>query len=238
MLDSDLVSKTRAFVAESLRAQEGSHDWWHVERVWRNAIEIHLVEGGDRLLIELAALLHDIADRKHHGGDEKIGPHRAKEWLLSCGAEPVVADKVAAIISAMGYGGPDGEESLINIEHAIVQDADRLDAMGAIGIGRAFTFGGHFGRQMHDPTCPPNLAMDKASYRGSQSNTLNHFFEKLLHLKDRMATRMGRELAAKRHEFMVSYVREFLREWGGEEDGNNELQRKILERFATMRGGD
>jgi uncharacterized protein len=230
---TELICRTREYVRETANNRDGSHDWWHVERVWQNALQIHAVEGGDRRTIELAALLHDIADYKYHHGDETAGPRRARKWLLSCGAPDALAEEVSHIISFLNFGGPKGSERRESLEHAIVQDADRLDALGALGIGRAFSFGGHLGRPMYAPDIRPNLEMDKQQYRASKSPTLNHFFEKLFHLRERMLTPTGRRLAEDRHQCMVEFVREFLLELGETEGEHRRELLELLDRFSA-----
>lgn len=208
-----IIRDTAAHVRRRLHGAEPGHDWWHTYRVWSHAKRLQEREGGDRELIELAALLHDIDDYKFRDGDVQVGPEAAARWLSSRGYPADRAAEVARIIGAMHFEGPAGEEVAESLEHAVVQDADRLDALGAIGVARAFSFGGHFGREMLDPEVLPDLAMTASEYRGSRGSTINHCFEKLLLLQERMLTETGRELAARRHRFVVRFVREFLEEF-------------------------
>ena len=208
-----LISLTEAHVRHVLGSAEAGHNWWHAERVRRNAIAIHAAEGGLREVIELAALLHAIADHKFYGGDEAIGPATANQWLLNNGAAPDLASSVAEVIRGINYKGPKESERAFSLEHAVVQDADRLDAIGAIGIARTFAFGGYFKRQFFDPGNLPNLEMDAKQYRHSESTTINHFFEKLLLLQERMLTGTGKNMARERHARMRQFLRLFFEEW-------------------------
>ncbi|MTD43439.1 HD domain-containing protein [Conexibacter sp. W3-3-2] len=209
-----------AAAAAHIRAQsvgEGSgHDWWHVHRVWQNARLIARGEDVDPVVVELAALLHDIADWKFHDGDLDAGPRAARAWLLDAGAEPALADRVADIVGRVSYKGAGVPDDMPSLEGRVVQDADRLDAMGAIGIGRAFAYGGHAGRLMYDPDDPPVRHDTAEAYVSSSGATLNHFPEKLLLLRDRMHTATGRRIADERHAYMEAFVERFLGEWQGE----------------------
>jgi uncharacterized protein len=202
MSDSDLISRTAAYVRQTLAA-DSSHDWFHVERVWRNSQAIGQEEGADLTVVELAALLHDIADWKFHGGDEAIGPRMAREWMASQHVPAETIEHVCDIIAKLSFKGAGVKTDMPSLEGAIVQDADRLDAIGAIGVARAFSYGGHAGR---------------AIYKNNKGPTINHFYEKLLLLKDRMNTRTGRRLAAQRHEFMEQFLAQFFAEWGVEQE--------------------
>lgn len=240
-----LIAKTAEWVRTRCQA-EGSHDWFHVERVWklaRRLLELETREGAvpiagsaaaplpDRLVVELAALLHDIADAKYHGGDENEGPRLAREWLeglagsgaaagatadAPCG--PAQINQIVRIIATMSFRhGLDGfEPDPANRNFAIVRDADRLDAMGAIGIARAFAYGGSRGRALHDPEARPEQFGSREAYLASGGSSLNHFYEKLLLLKDGMLTASGRILAEERHSYMEKFVERFLKEWEGE----------------------
>lgn len=201
---------------ERLGGDSSGHDWWHIHRVRNNAVTIAKVEGADVALCELAALLHDIADWKFHGGDDTAGPRAAREWLTANGVEAPTIDRVCEIIAGVSFKGAGVATDMSNLEGRCVQDADRLDAIGAIGIARAFAFGGHFGRLMYDPDHPPELHASFAAYKTKSGPTINHFYEKLLLLKDRMQTETGRRLAAERHAFMETYLARFLAEWNGE----------------------
>lgn len=212
---SRLIERTAAFIRERLKDDSSGHDWWHIDRVRRNAIFLAQAEGADVELCELAALLHDIADWKFHGGDEQAGPNAAREWLRSQQVEESMIHRVCEIIAGVTYKGAGIETPMFTLEGRCVQDADRLDALGAIGIARAFAFGGHFGRLMYDPKHPPELHADFAAYKSKSGPTINHFYEKLLLLKDRMQTETGRRLAAERHQFLEAFLRQFFAEWKG-----------------------
>ena len=217
MHNDGLVERTAAHM-RGLMGQEGSgHDWWHIYRVWRLAVEIARAEGGDLEVVELAALLHDIADWKFHGGDEQIGSQRARQWLESLGAEERIVSAVEEIVLHISYKGAGVQEyTAMPLEGKIVQDADRLDAIGAIGIARAFAYGGHAGRLIHDPEAAVTLHQSATAYHNSGSPTINHFYEKLLLLKDRINTPTARRMAEHRHRVMEDYLEEFYAEWDGQ----------------------
>ena len=209
-----LVEKTAAH-AERVLGQEGTgHDWLHVRRVWLNARRVGRAEGADLFVVELAALLHDIADWKFHGGDLSAGPKAARRWLLSLGAGAGTAERVARVVAQVSYKGAKVADSADSLEAAVVQDADRLDALGAVGIARTFAYGGSKGRAIYDPAVKPVLHASSKAYSTSTAPTLNHFYEKLLLLKGRMKTRTGRRLAAERHRFMELFLRRFYAETG------------------------
>jgi len=210
-----IVEKCASFVRKELEQGEKGHDWWHIERVRRNACQIAATEPADLFVVELAALLHDIADSKFHDGDEEIGPERATRFLNSLQVEPSVTEHVAAIIRNISFKGGNQVSDFTSAELQVVQDADRLDAMGAIGIARAFHYGGFKNRLLYDPAVLPNLKMTKEEYKQSDAPTINHFYEKLLLLKDRMNTPTGKALAGQRHLFMEQFLAEFEREWQG-----------------------
>ncbi|HEX9981499.1 MAG TPA: HD domain-containing protein [Flavobacterium sp.] len=217
MTTSDIVRDTISFVKAELRDAEGGHDWFHIERVWKNALLIAKDEDCDLLVVELAALLHDIADSKFHNGDETIGPEKARNFLEAAQIDPATVDHVVNIIGNMSFKGGNFTVAFQSKELDIVRDADRLDAIGAIGIARAFNYGGFKGRKLYDPEITPVTNMDKEAYKASVSPTINHFYEKLLLLKDRMRTKTGKELAEKRHRFMDAFLSEFYAEWNGEQ---------------------
>ena len=208
----EIVQKTTEFVRDELKDAEGGHDWWHIHRVWINAKRIAATEDGNLLTVELAALLHDIADSKFHGGDEEIGPEIAGNFLRSIYADEEIVMHVQQIIRHISFKSGFDQLSFHSKELAIVQDADRLDAIGAIGIARAFSYGGFTGREIYNPDIQPNLNMTKAEYKDSSAPTINHFYEKLLLLKDKMNTATGRQLAAQRHVFMEDYLKQFYAE--------------------------
>lgn len=189
---------------------ESGHDWSHVHRVWSTALKIARHEGGDKMVISLAALLHDIADHKFNHGDLDASGQAARNWLSEIKIDPRVAEKVADIVDKISFKGAATKGKMATIEGMIVQDADRLDAIGAIGIARAFSYGGFLNRKMYDPDIP--LIINDPN--SGASTTINHFYEKLLLLKDGMHTSMAKEMAEKRHVLMKVYIEEFLREWG------------------------
>ncbi|MUP45209.1 HD domain-containing protein [Gramella sp. BOM4] len=215
-MSQELINKTAEFVKKSLQNAEGGHDWFHTERVWKNARHIAEGEEADSLVVELAALLHDIADSKFHDGDESVGPRVASEFLKSEEVDPEIIDHVVKIIENVSFKGGNTKRSISSKELDIVQDADRLDAIGAIGIARTFNYGGFKGRALHDPEIEPKMDMTKEEYKASKAPTINHFYEKLLLLKDRMNTETARRIAADRHTFMLEYLNQFYAEWKGE----------------------
>jgi uncharacterized protein len=216
MEKQEIIEATIQHVKDTLKEAEGGHDWWHIHRVWKTAQLIAAAEHADELVVSLGALLHDIADSKFHNGDETIGPRMARKWLESLGAEEPTIQHVENIISHISFKGGNHQQAFRSKELDIVQDADRLDALGAIGIARAFNYGGFKNRPMHDPAVPPNLSMNKEQYKTSTAPTINHFYEKLLLLKDRMNTVTGKNLAIQRHEFMEMYLKQFYYEWNAE----------------------
>lgn len=216
MNQDQLINNTKSFVKESLSSAEGGHDWFHTERVLNNALLINRKEAANELIIILGALLHDIADSKFHNGDETIGPRTARKFLKEQGAEEEVILHVQRIIENISYKGGNEQQHFRSPELDILQDADRLDALGAIGIARTFNYGGYKGRPLYDPAIEPNLKMTKEEYKASNAPTINHFYEKLLLLKERMNTKTGREIARDRHLFMEDYLKRFYAEWHGE----------------------
>jgi uncharacterized protein len=217
MMNEDaLIERTIDFVKYELQNAEGGHDWWHIERVYKNAIHIAQSESANLLVIKLAALLHDIADAKFYDGDENIGPEKAKQFLESLMVEKEVINHVVNIIRHISFKGGNFKNDFYSNELAIVQDADRLDALGAIGIARAFNYGGFANRKIYDPEVPPDLKMSKEAYKKSTAPTINHFYEKLLLLKTKMNTATGKKIAAERHLYMEKFLEEFYAEWNGE----------------------
>ncbi|WP_317173321.1 HD domain-containing protein [Hymenobacter armeniacus] len=213
----DLITKTAAFVEEKFTGEGSGHDWAHIRRVWLMAR--HLAQespAADAEVTELAALLHDIADWKFHGGDYEAGPRAAREWLQTQGAAEALIARVETIIREVSFKGLGVATPVSSVEAALVQDADRLDAIGAVGIARAFAYGGHKGRALHDPAVAPVAHDSFASYQQNTAPTLNHFYEKLLHLKDRMHTAAGKAVAEQRHAYMEGFVAQFLAEWDGQ----------------------
>ncbi len=216
MTHSEIIQTTVAFVKKTLVNAEGGHDWWHIQRVWNNAKNISNTEGGNLLIVELAALLHDIADAKFHDGDEEIGPRMATAFFKNLSIDEEVIHHVEQIIRNISFKGGNFEKSFHSQELAIVQDADRLDAIGAIGIARTFNYGGFKNREMHNPSVKPHLSMTKEEYKASNAPTINHFYEKLLLLKDKMNTPKGKEMAEQRHQYMEAFLEQFYAEWEGE----------------------
>jgi uncharacterized protein len=217
MNEKELIASTVAFVQETLTEAEGGHDWFHIERVWHNAQLLLQAESEvDNLVVELGALLHDIADPKFHDGDESVGPEMARTFLLSQGVDTSVIGHVVKIIEHVSFKNSIDGQKWSSPELEVVQDADRLDALGAIGIARTFNYGGHAGRALYDPAIEPNLNMTKEEYKNSTAPTLNHFYEKVFLLKDRINTEAGKKLAKERHQYMVQFVDRFKAEWRGE----------------------
>ncbi|MGA8853001.1 MAG: HD domain-containing protein [Christiangramia sp.] len=216
MPENTLIGNTINFVKKTLDGAEGGHDWFHIERVLNNSRHIAKGEKADLQIVELGALLHDIADSKFHGGDESVGPKVAAEFLRSQEVPKDTIDHVVKIIENISFKGGNTNQKFTSAELDIVQDADRLDAIGAIGIARCFNYGGFKGRALYDPEIEPKLNMTKEEYKASKAPTINHFYEKLLLLKDRMNTATGRRIAADRHAFMVGYLDQFYAEWNGE----------------------
>ncbi len=208
-----MIPTTITFVQETLRGAEAGHDWFHTERVWKLSKFIAEKEGGNLLVVELAALLHDIADPKFHEGDEELALHISKNFLESQNISPEVIDQVLFIIKNMSFKNRGEVPKEVSLEMKIVQDADRLDAIGAIGIARTFNFGGFQNNPMYDPEIQPNLNFKKKEYKKNNGTTINHFYEKLLLLKDMMNTETARKLAEKRHQFMLDFLDQFYREW-------------------------
>jgi len=216
MNKQSIIENTIAFVKHRLSDAEGGHDWFHIQRVYNNARHIAADEHADAFVVALGALLHDIADSKFHNGDEKLGPRVSREFLQQQQVQPEVIEHVASIIENVSFKGGNVSRNFHSIELDIVQDADRLDALGAIGIARTFNYGGFKGRPLFDPSIPPNLNMSKEEYKASNAPTINHFYEKLLLLKDRMNTDSGRRMAEERHYFMEKFLEQFYKEWQGE----------------------
>lgn len=207
------LTKTIAFVKEQLDQAEGGHDWFHTERVYKNALHISKNEHVNLEVVQLGALLHDIADSKFHEGDETIGPKVARQFLVSINVDSSVIEHVIKIIENISFKGGNEAQKFSSPELDVVQDADRLDALGAIGIARTFNYGGFKNRPLFNPDILPNLKMSNADYKASDAPTINHFYEKLLLLKERMNTKTGRKIAERRHQFMEQYLEQFYAEW-------------------------
>jgi len=214
MNDNLIIEQTMSFVQNSLRGAEGGHDWWHIHRVWTNAKKIAKEEEVDTLVVELGALLHDIADAKFYDGNEDIGPKKAKEYLLATTLESDKISHIIKIIENISFKNSLGDIRFKSLELDVVQDADRLDAIGAIGIARAFNYGGFKNREIFNPGIFPKLNMTKEEYKSSNAPTINHFYEKLLLLTEKMNTITGKRLAQKRHEYMHKYLNQFYSEVG------------------------
>jgi uncharacterized protein len=211
---SALVERVAEHIKARFLLESSGHDWYHIERVWKLSRQLAVAEGADREIAELAALVHDIADWKFHAGDETIGPREAERLLVQEGAPPELVAPVVDIVAGISYKGAGVSTAMKTLEGQCVQDADRLDAMGAIGIARCFAYGGHAGRLLHAPELAPVLHATAAAYKAAKGTSLNHFYEKLFLLKARMNTASGRGLAERRHQFMEDFVSQFLAEWG------------------------
>ncbi|UII81394.1 HD domain-containing protein [Flagellimonas sp. CMM7] len=215
MSHSPLIQKTISFVKETLKNAEGGHDWFHIERVFNTTKLISEHEKVDVLVTQLAALLHDIADPKFYNGDESVGPRMALDFLNTQEVNEETIDHVINIIKHMSFKNSleKNQKVFSSIELKVVQDADRLDAIGAIGIARAFNYGGFKNRGLYDPEISPKLNMSKEEYKKSNTPTINHFYEKLLLLKDKMNTKTGKKLAEERHQYMLGFLNQFYSEW-------------------------
>ncbi|MFN8384462.1 MAG: HD domain-containing protein [Anaerolineales bacterium] len=222
MNQQDIIQKTAEYIKQEFSDDSSGHDWWHIYRVWKNAITICKHENADRFVVELAALLHDLDDWKfNESGDET--PLRARAWLESCSVDISIAETVCEVIKHISYKGAGVENKMKSLEGLIVQDADRLDAIGAIGIGRAFAYGGYKNRMMYDPDSPPQMHASFEEYKNSKSATINHFYEKLLLLKDMMNTKSAKQIAEQRHEVMLRFLDQFMNEWEGKDVSNSHL---------------
>jgi uncharacterized protein len=210
------IEKTQEYVKKELQG-ESSHDWWHILRVYNLGKKIAREEGAELFIVETATLLHDIADWKFHDGDENIGPQKAYDWLIKQEIEEEEAEHVKEIIQTMSFKGAGFKTSMKTLEGKVVQDADRLDAIGAIGIARTFAYGGLKNREIYNPDQPPATHQTKEEYMSNESHTINHFHEKLLLLKDLMNTETAKKIAEHRHSYMQLFLREFHREWNGED---------------------
>lgn len=211
-----IIDKTILFVKTKLEQAEGGHDWFHIERVYKNALLIAQEEACDLTVVKLGALLHDIADSKFHNGDETIGPKTARAFLEAENVDEATIVHVVNIIENISFKGGNFERTFSSKELEIVQDADRLDAIGAIGIARCFNYGGFKNRALYNPAIPPKFGMSKEEYKTNDSPTINHFYEKLLLLKDKMNTPTGKKIAEARHRFMENFLSQFYAEWEGE----------------------
>ncbi|WP_162053107.1 HD domain-containing protein [Pontibacter pamirensis] len=212
----EIIAATAGYVKDLLSGEGSGHDWWHIYRVWNNAKSIAAHENVNMYVVELTALLHDIGDHKFHNGDESVGPRMAREWLQHHEVEAETTDHVCDIIKALSFKGAGTSSSMPTTEGCVVQDADRLDAIGAIGIARTFAYGGHKNRELYNPHIKPELHDSFEKYKASTAPTINHFYEKLLLLKDRMHTETAKRLAEERHQYMEGFLNQFYAEWEGE----------------------
>jgi uncharacterized protein len=211
---AEIIQETAEYVKSEFQNDSSGHDWWHIHRVWKNAVQIARIEGAELFTVELAALLHDLDDWKLSPTAGDI-PERAAAWLRKMGVRATISEHVCAIITQLSFKGAGVENKISTLEGRIVQDADRLDAIGAVGIARAFAYGGHKGRAMYDPEQPPVMHQSFEQYKNSRSASLNHFYEKLFLLKDLMNTPTARRIADERHAYMEGFVARFLLEWEG-----------------------
>lgn len=220
MNQDEIIQRTAEYIKQEFSDDSSGHDWWHIYRVWKTSIALCEIEHADPFIVQLAALLHDLDDWKFNNtGDET--PLRANAWLDSCGVDPVITQAVCDIIARISYKGAGVENKMDSLEGMIVQDADRLDAIGAIGIARAFAYGGYKGRPLYDPASPPQMHASFEEYKNSKSATINHFHEKLLLLKDRMNTPAAKKIAERRHDVMVKFLDQFMKEWEGHDVNDN-----------------
>jgi uncharacterized protein len=214
MTQQDIIHRTVEYVKGEFQGDSSGHDWWHIYRVWKNAVTLCEHEKADMFVVQLAALLHDLDDWKFNESRDET-PHRAKAWMESCNVESDVNEKVCEIIMHISFKGAHVQNKMKSLEGFIVQDADRLDAIGAIGIGRAFAYGGYKNRPLYDPASPPQMHASFEEYKNSKSATINHFYEKLLVLKDMMNTPTAKRISEQRHEVMLRFLDQFMNEWEG-----------------------
>ena len=215
MYNEQTIAKVRDHLKDKLSGESSGHDWWHSFRVWNIGKKLAISEGANLYVVELACLLHDIADYKLHNGDEKIGPKLAKELMEELSVDPFIIEQVTNIISTSSFKGVTAKNKIDTLEGKCVQDADRLDAIGAIGIARCFAFGGAKGNVIYDPSIPIKLDMTEEEYKKANHTQINHFYEKLLLLKDLMNTKAAKKIAVDRHIFIEQFVQRFIDEWEG-----------------------
>ena len=212
-----IINNTIAFVKDTLKDAEGGHDWFHIERVYKNSLLIAKDRSEEEFLVVLGALVHDMADAKFHNGVETPGPKIAREFLENQQVDETTIVHIENIITYISFKASlSSDENFSSPELDVIQDADRLDAIGAIGIARCFNYGGFKNRALYNPDIPPNLQMTKEEYKSSDSPTINHFYEKLLLLKDKMNTATAKKIAEERHLFMETFLEQFYAEWNGE----------------------
>ncbi len=210
-----IIENTIKFVQNELNNAEGGHDWWHIYRVWKTAVHIAMEEKADLFVVQMGALLHDIADSKFNNGNEEIGPKKAVQFMTSLNLDIKTIEHLEAIIRNISFHKTFEEKKFDSSELRVIQDADRLDAIGAIGIARAFNYGGYKNFKLYDPGIEPDLYMSKETYKKSDAPTINHFYEKLFLLKGMMNTPTGKKLAERRHTYMENFVAQFMNEWEG-----------------------
>ncbi|WP_417785590.1 HD domain-containing protein [Tenacibaculum sp.] len=215
MNKEQIIQNTIEFVKETLQGAEGGHDFFHIERVYKNALLIAKNENVDEFVVSLGALLHDIADSKFYDGDETVGPKKARAFLMNQQVSEDTIVHIENIINNISFKGGNFKQSFTSPELNVIQDADRLDAIGAVGIARCFNYGGFKNRELYNPEIPPNLKMTKEEYKKSTAPTINHFYEKLLLLKDKMNTTTGKKIAEQRHDYMEGFLDQFYKEWNG-----------------------
>ena len=217
MNKDEVIKRTADYIKSKLDGESSGHDWWHTYRVWKTAVNIGKKEDADLFVVQLAALLHDIADWKFHSGDDSIGPKLAREWLEKLDVDENIISHVCEIIKGVSFKGAGVKSKIKTKEGMVVQDADRLDALGSIGIARAFAYGGHKGREIYNPNIKPEKHESFEQYKNNKGTTINHFYEKLLLLKDLMNTPSARKIAEERHRFMEEYLDKFFKEWEGKD---------------------
>ena len=217
MNKEEVIKRTADYIKSKLDGESSGHDWWHTYRVWKTAVNIGKKEDADLFVVQLAALLHDIADWKFHSGDDSIGPKLAREWLEKLDVDENIISHVCEIIKGVSFKGAGVKSKIKTKEGMVVQDADRLDALGSIGIARAFAYGGHKGREIYNPNIKPEKHESFEQYKNNKGTTINHFYEKLLLLKDLMNTPSARKIAEERHRFMEEYLDKFFKEWEGKD---------------------
>lgn len=215
MNKKQVIKNTEKFVKDKMFGESTGHDWWHIYRVWKNAIQIGKKEKADMFIVELGALLHDIADFKFSNGDDKAGGRETRKWLEFQKVDEETIKHVCDIVDNVSFKGAGVKSKIKTKEGMIVQDADRLDALGAIGIARTFAYGGSKGREIYNPETKVIKHKSFKEYKNANSSGINHFYEKLLLLKDLMNTKTGKKMAENRHKFLQEYLKRFLKEWNG-----------------------